>query len=119
MNEPLAIVGMACRLPGADGLEAFWKLIVGGGTAWGPLPESRLPRDLYFHPEKGRVGRSYSDLGGIVSDRAVDPAACPLTPDLAARYDIAHHIFLEVAALACRDAGLNPFAMPHDRKTGV
>ncbi len=119
MNEPLAIVGMACRLPGADGLEAFWKLVVGRGTAWGQLPESRLPRDLYFHPEKGRVGKSYSELGGVVSDRPVDPAACPITPDLARRYDIAHHVFLEVASQACRDAGLNPFAMPADRSTGV
>ncbi|MFM8706093.1 MAG: beta-ketoacyl synthase N-terminal-like domain-containing protein, partial [Planctomycetia bacterium] len=119
MHEPLAIVGMACRLPGADGLEAFWKLLVERGTAWGPLPESRLPRDLYFHPEKSRVGKSYSELGAIVSDRPIDPAACPITPDLVARYDIAHHIFLEVASLACRDAGMDPFAMPAERRTGV
>jgi acyl transferase domain-containing protein len=119
VNEPLAIVGMACRLPGADGLDALWKLVVERGTAWGPLPESRLPRDLYFHPEKSRVGRSYSELGGVVSGRPVDPAACPITPDLVARYDVAHHIFLEVASLACRDAGLDPFAMPAERRTGV
>ena len=98
VNEPLAIVGMACRLPGADGLEAFWKLVVERGTAWGRLPESRLPRDLYFHPEKSRIGKSYSDMGAIVSDRPVDPAVCPLPADLARRYDIAHHIFLEVAS---------------------
>ena len=119
MNEPLAIVGMACRLPGADGLDAFWRLVVSSGIAWGPLPESRLPRDLYFHPEKSRVGRSYSELGGVLSDRPVDPAACPITADLVARYDIAHHIFLEVASLACSDAGLNPFAMPRDCRTGI
>jgi acyl transferase domain-containing protein/acyl carrier protein len=119
VNEPLAIVGMACRLPGADGLDAFWRLVVSSGIAWGPLPESRLPRDLYFHPEKSRVGRSYSELGGVLSDRPVDPAACPITADLVARYDIAHHIFLEVASLACSDAGLNPFAMPRDCRTGI
>lgn len=62
LNEPIAIVGMACRLPGADGLDAFWKLISEGGTAWGPLPETRLPRDLYFHPHKSRVGKSYSEI---------------------------------------------------------
>ncbi len=119
MNEPLAIVGMACRLPGADGLEAFWKLVSHGRTAWGPLPESRLPRDLYFDPHKSRVGKSYSEMGAVVSDRPVDPTVCPLTPDLVDRFDIAHHIFLEVASQACRDAGLDPFAMPADRRTGV
>ncbi|MBM4023010.1 MAG: acyltransferase domain-containing protein, partial [Planctomycetes bacterium] len=119
MNEPLAIVGMACRLPGADGLDAFWHLVVNGRTAWGPLPESRLPRDLYFHPEKSRLGKSYSEMGAVVCDRPADPAVCPLTAQLVERFDVAHTIFLEVASQACRDAGLDPFAMPADRRTGV
>ncbi|MFM8537402.1 MAG: beta-ketoacyl synthase N-terminal-like domain-containing protein, partial [Planctomycetaceae bacterium] len=119
LTESLAIVGMSCRLPGADGLEAFWQLVVEGGTAWGPLPESRLRRDLYFDPEKGKVGRTYSDIGGIVPDRPVDRSRCPITDDLLGRYDVAHHLFLEVASQACHDAGLDPFAMPADRRTGV
>ena len=110
---------MACRLPGADGLDAFWNLVVAGRTAWGKLPESRLPRDLYFHPEKSRLGKSYSELGAVVSDRPVDPAVCPITPAMLERFDVAHAIFLEVASLACRDAGQDPFAMPADRRTGV
>ena len=119
MNEPLAIVGMACRLPGADGLDAFWQLVVEGRTSWGPLPESRFDRGLYFHPEKSRVGKSYSEVGAVVSDRPVDAATCPITPEMLGKYDVAHHVFLEVASLACRDAGLDPFAMPADRRTGV
>ena len=110
---------MACRLPGADGLEAFWDLVVHGRTAWGRLPDSRLPRDLYFDPEKSKVGKSYSDLGAIVTARPVDPAVCPIRPEMLDRYDVAHHIFLEVASLACRDAGLDPFAMPRQARTGV
>ena len=119
MKDSLAIVGMACRLPGADGLDAFWRLVVEGRTAWGPLPESRFCRELYFHPEKSRVGKSYSEMGAVVSDRPVDPAVCPITPEMLRDYDVAHHIFLEVASLACRDAGMDPFAMPSDRRTGV
>lgn len=110
---------MACRLPGADGLDEFWRLLVAGRPAWAPLPESRLPRDLSFDARKGCLGKSYSDLGGLVAERPVDPAACPITADMLRRYDVAHHIFLEVASLACRDAGLDPFAMPGDRRTGV
>ena len=119
MQESLAIVGMACRLPGADGLDAFWDLVLQGQTAWGPLPEARLSRELYFNPEKSKVGKSYSELGGLVSERPVDQKVCPITPEIIQKYDIAHHIFLEVASLACRDAGMDPFAMPADRRTGV
>ncbi|MFN9369881.1 MAG: polyketide synthase, partial [Planctomycetia bacterium] len=119
MQESLAIVGMDCRLPGADGLEAFWNLVVGGGIAWGKLPESRLSRELYFDPEKGRVGKSYSEMGALVADRPIDRSVCPLRGDMLDRYDVAHHVFLEVASRACRDAGLDPFAMPRRRRTGV
>ena len=119
MQEPLAIVGMSCRLPGADGLEAFWDLISRGDIAWGPLPEERLPRDLYFHPEKNQRGKSYSELGSLIPDRRVDEAKCPITEEMRSRYDIAHHLFLEVASFACRDAGLDPFAMPGGLRTGV
>ncbi|MFM7520794.1 MAG: beta-ketoacyl synthase N-terminal-like domain-containing protein, partial [Planctomycetota bacterium] len=110
---------MSCRLPGADGLDAFWRLVESGGVAWGPLPESRLPRDLYFDPRKGQLGRSYSEMGALVSERQPDPRTCPITEEMRDRYDIAHLVFLEVTAQACRDAGLDPFAMPADRRTGV
>jgi len=110
---------MSCRLPGADGLEAFWDLISRGDIAWGPVSEERLPRDLYFHPEKNQRGKSYSELGALVSGRRVDEAKCPITEEMRSRYDIAHQLFLEVASLACRDAGLDPFAMPGGLRTGV
>ncbi|MFI2346137.1 type I polyketide synthase [Streptomyces sp. NPDC019443] len=45
-DEPVAVVGMACRFPGADGPAAFWRLLVSGGQAIGPgsgLREGRRP----------------------------------------------------------------------------
>ena len=119
MKEPLALVGMSCRLPGGDGLDEFWKLVAQGATAWGSLPADRLNRNLYFASEKGTVGKSYSELGGLVSGRSVDRSVCPLTSDHIENYDIAHQVFLEVASRACRDAGLDPFAMPKHCRTGV
>jgi len=110
---------MSCRLPGGDGLDEFWKLVVRGATAWGSLPADRLDRDLYFASEKGTIGKSYSELGGLVSSRPVDQSVCPLTNDHKTRYDIAHQVFLEVASRACRDAGLDPFSMPKHSRTGV
>ena len=32
-DDPIAIVGMACRFPGAENLDAFWKLLEAGGNA--------------------------------------------------------------------------------------
>ena len=62
---PLAIVGMACRLPGAASLEEFWRLAQAGGCAIGELPASRLDPELYYNPVKDARGSSYSPLSDL------------------------------------------------------
>ena len=117
-QPPLAIIGMACRLPGADNLDEFWNLLRSGGSGIGEIPPQRLDRELYYHPAKGRLNKTYSCLGGLVSSRPLDRAACPLTDQQIATADVAHLTLCEVAAAACRDAGLDPFDLPL-RNTGV
>ncbi|QDU40500.1 Phthiocerol/phenolphthiocerol synthesis polyketide synthase type I PpsA [Maioricimonas rarisocia] len=116
---PIAVVGMGCRMPGADNLDEYWSLIRDGRSAIGRLPDERLDRALYFDPaQRGQRGKSYSELGGVVPDRPVNPAICPLPPDLISRHDIAHLTMCEVAAAALRHAGLDPFQLPQ-RRGGV
>ncbi len=117
-NPPLAIIGMACRLPGADNLDDFWNLLRSGGSGIGEIPPERLDRELHYHPKKGRLNKTYSSLGGLVSRRPFDRAACPLTDQQIASADVAHLTLCEVAAAACRHAGLDPFDLPL-RNTGV
>ncbi|MEX2357433.1 MAG: beta-ketoacyl synthase N-terminal-like domain-containing protein, partial [Pirellulaceae bacterium] len=57
---PVAIVGMACRLPGAANLDEYWKLISEGLSAVGEVPPERLNREIYYHPDKGVRGKTYS-----------------------------------------------------------
>src|SRR3954452_11947178 len=56
---PIAIVGMACRLPGADNLDQYWDLLSRGGSAVGELPPERLDQELYYDPRVGVRGKSY------------------------------------------------------------
>lgn len=118
LPEPLAVVGMAVRLPGADDLDAYWNLILEGRTAIGPLPESRLDREAYFDSRKGRIGRTYSDIGGLV-DEAPPSAelAARLGPELEAA-DACHRILADVALEAARDSGLD-FDSPGAQRAGV
>ena len=53
-DTAVAVVGMACRLPGADNLDQFWNLLREGRQAWGPVPEPRFNRRLYIIPRKAR-----------------------------------------------------------------
>jgi len=115
---PLAIIGMACRLPGAENLDQYWHLLRDGASAVAELPPDRLDQALYYHPEMGVPGKSYTKLGGVVPERPFDRDLCPISDGLIASSDIVHLSMLEVAATACHHAGLDPLAMPL-RNTGV
>ena len=109
---------MACRLPGADNLDEFWNLLQEGRCGWGELPADRFDRDLYFHPEKGQRTKSYSWLGGLVSEKPFDAGSCPIPSRLIEESHTVHLALCEVAAQACRDAGMDPFGIS-DRDVGV
>jgi acyl transferase domain-containing protein/short-subunit dehydrogenase len=115
---PLAIVGMACRLPGADDLDQYWRLLIEGRSAVVELPPDRLDQDMYYDPEVGVRGKTYSRLGAIVSSRKFDHARCPIADDLVRSIDSVHLTMCEVAASALRNAGMDPFNVPL-RNTGV
>nr|ALQ32770.1 putative polyketide synthase [Fusarium aywerte] len=55
--EPVAIVGMSCRLPGAvNNPKEFWEFLVNGASGYSDFPEDRLNIDSWYHPEAVRPG---------------------------------------------------------------
>ena len=104
LQTPLALVGMACRLPGADNLDDYWDLLARGGDAVTELPHSRLDRELYYDPVKGTPAKTYSSLGGLVTER-------PLAPEVAERIgdlrdvDPCHQVLFDVTLEALQDTG--------------
>ena len=104
--EPIAIVGAACRLPGAPDLEAFWDLMARGGDAVGKLPTDRFTQAAFLHPRKGEPGRAYSFAAAHLGDiTRFDAPAFGLSPREAVEMDPQQRLLLEVAAEALEDAG--------------
>ena len=118
LHTPIAIVGMACRLPGAGNLASYWNLLSQGRDAIRELPPERLDRGLYFSPHKGVRGKTYSTLGGLIDAPSPERHGCPWTDELRQAYDPCHRILCDVAADACCHAGYDPFELPW-RNTGV
>ncbi|MBL8830115.1 MAG: SDR family NAD(P)-dependent oxidoreductase, partial [Planctomycetaceae bacterium] len=108
LHAPLAIVGMACRLPGANSLDEYWQLIATGQQAIQEFPAERLDRALYYSPAKPATGTTYATIGGFVEP---DEAAIAAHPHI----DPCHATFLAVARQACEHAGLNGHGPRHDR----
>lgn len=118
LETPVAIVGMACRLPGATDLSQFWDLLQSGRDAISELPPERLNRELYFDSAPGKRGKTYSTVGGLIPERPRDQAASLLTPEELANADLCHQILCDVALEACVHGGFNLRDFPL-RNTGV
>src|SRR3954462_10797552 len=66
--EPIAIVSMACRLPGGiDSPEAYWELLSQGRDAIGSFPARWSGFDIYDSDPEA-AGKSYAREGGFVHD---------------------------------------------------
>ena len=114
-----AILGAACRLPGAPDAEAFWRLLTEGRCAVGALPAGRWDAARYFHPRAAEPGFSYSFDGGYIdTPLAFDPAVFGISPREAAEMDPQQRLLLEVVWSALEDCGIPPSSVA-GRNVGV
>ena len=110
--EPVAIIGLGCRLPGADGPRAYWELLRAGRDAVGDLPPDRGMVPSYSVGAAGAAGRDGGGeiaavRGGFLSDiAAFDAAFFGLSRREATHTDPQHRLLLEVGWEALEDAGL-------------
>jgi len=62
--EPIAIVGMSCRLPGhVSTLDGFWTLMSRARSGWCEIPKDRISKEGYWHPNPEKKG-CFNSLGG-------------------------------------------------------
>ena len=104
----IAIIGMACRFPGAPDLEAYWRLLSNEQAVLAPVPAER-GWVLDVDPSKTRLGSSVTDRGGWLTDLdRFDSALFGIVPGEAEALDPQQRLLLETAWTALEQAGLNP-----------
>ena len=107
--EPIAVVGIGCRFPQADGREAFWRLLHEGVDAVTEIPPDRWDADSYCDPDPAAPGKMSSRWGAFLEtiDR-FDAHFFGIAPREAAAMDPQQRLLLEVAWEALEDAGQRP-----------
>ena len=118
--DPIAIVGMACRVPGGGDTPAqFWQLLRNGVDTVREVPADRWDGDAWYDPDLSATAKSATKWGGFL-DRidGFDADYFGILPREAERMDPQQRLFLEVAIEAIDDAGLpheQPARKPHRR----
>ncbi|HTV89806.1 MAG TPA: beta-ketoacyl synthase N-terminal-like domain-containing protein, partial [Stellaceae bacterium] len=115
----IAIVGAACRFPGAPDLAAFWDLLMRGTDAVTEIDERRWSTRFFHHPTPGEPARSYTWSAGLIDGVDLfEPAFFGISPREAAQMDPQQRILLELVWHAAEDSGI-PAASLAGSATGV
>lgn len=118
-DEPIAIVAVSCRFPGAPDPEAFWQLLAGGVDAIREVPEDRFDIDEFYDPDPDAAGKTYTRFGGFLDEiDGFDPEFFGISPREAVWIEPQQRLVLETVWEGLERAGYAPAALRGSR-TGV
>jgi acyl transferase domain-containing protein/NAD(P)H-dependent flavin oxidoreductase YrpB (nitropropane dioxygenase family)/NAD(P)-dependent dehydrogenase (short-subunit alcohol dehydrogenase family) len=115
----IAIIGMACLLPKAPDLGAYWENILNKLDAITEIPKDRWDWELYFDPDPRARDKIYSKWGGFIDDIPFDPMQYGMPPASLRSIEPAQLLTLEVVRAALKDAGYLDRSFPRERTSVI
>lgn len=118
-DEPIAIVAVSCRFPGAPNPEAFWEVLAGGVDAIREVPEDRFDIDEFYDPDPDSPGKTYTRFGGFLDGiDGFDPEFFGISPREAVWIEPQQRLTLETVWEGLERAGYAPSTLRGSR-TGI
>ncbi len=104
-NEPIAIIGLGCRLPGALSVESFWSNLIEGRSSITEVPKERWDWELFWDADKSVPDKTYAKIGGFLQEFKFNSRQFRIPPNVAKQVAIVQQITLESVGEALDDAG--------------
>ena len=118
-NQPIAVIGMACRFPGAPDPAAFWDLLRSGRSAFREISSDRWDINAWYDPDLGKPAKINARMAGLLERiDEFDPHFFGISPREAIQMDPQQRLALELTWEALEDAGVRPDAL-RDSRTGL
>ncbi len=102
--EPIAIVGMGCRLPKAQSISELEQLLRTGTYAIQEVPTARWNPDLFWSSDRSAEDKTYSKIGGFIENFEFNPKKFRIPPKVAQQIDLVQQLTLMSVADALEDA---------------
>jgi enediyne polyketide synthase len=113
--QPIAVIGMACRYPGAANVVALWENILARRQQFRDIPDCRLPASEYFDPDSAVDDKSYGRRAALLDGFEFDPRLYRIPRTTFETTDIVHWLALSTALEAFGNAGLRDENLSRDR----
>ncbi|MDY0000359.1 MAG: SDR family NAD(P)-dependent oxidoreductase [Polyangia bacterium] len=114
-DNAIAVIGIGARVPGAPDARTFLSNLRAGVYSITEVPTARWDPAIFFHPDPSVPDRTYSRIGGFLSDFEAPLRRWRIPPGVAAATDPTQILALEVTQQALEDAGLLEWDFPRSR----
>ncbi|MFF2910655.1 type I polyketide synthase [Paenibacillus sp. NPDC057934] len=115
----IAVIGMSCRFPGADGYQQFWANLENGVNSIREITPDRWSIDEYYSPDPEKPGKSISKWCGLLDHiYDFDNQFFQISPREAANMDPQQRLLLEETWRCIEDSGV-PIRKLQQKTTSV
>ncbi|MBF0443145.1 MAG: hypothetical protein HQK54_14650, partial [Oligoflexales bacterium] len=105
LNQPIAVIGMACRIPGAKSVTELWENVLSKRQAFRRIPDAKMPLSEYLDPKGMHPDKTYAVKAACITDFQFDWQKYRIPHKTVITTDIVHWLAYEVAIQAVADAG--------------
>lgn len=118
-DEPIAILGMSCLLPGSPDISSYWRTLLGERDVIREIPKDRWRIADYYDPDPAAPDKIYSRWGGFLDDVVIDPLRYGIPPVAVPSIEPMQLLALHVSEAALADAGCLGAEVDHSRTSVI